>query len=199
MNPHFTFNTLSSIQQYILNNDSTKANDYLSKFATLIRHVLENTSVEFISLEDELESLEVYLSLEKLRFKDKLEYDLKIDPSIDKRWVYVPPFLVQPFVENAIVHGISNLSGKGRIEVSCVPNEQGFKIIIEDNGVGRREATRIKKSSIQKKQSMGIDIMKDRFNRLHDLYGKQYRFEIIDLKDENGKACGTRVIINIPK
>jgi len=107
--------------------------------------------------------------------------------------------LVQPFIENAIIHGISNLSGKGKLDIRCIPYEYGIKFIIEDNGVGRVEAARIKRSSIQKKQSMGLDIMKDRFDRLYDLYGKQYSFEFNDLRDQEGKASGTRVIINIPK
>lgn len=197
MNPHFTFNTLSAIQQYILQNDSVKANDYLSKFASLIRKVLENSRHGRIRLSEELESLEIYISLEKMRFPGKFDHQLKIHPGIDLDGITVPPALIQPFVENAILHGIAHKVGSGNITIELIEFSGGVKCIISDDGIGREKAQEIKKNSRKHKVSLGLQITKDRLDLLKESSKDDYGFKTVDLYDNSGKAIGTRVEITI--
>ncbi len=136
MNPHFIFNSMNSIQSYISGNDSFTAMTYLSKFAQLMRFILENSRKSMVSLEDEISTLTLYMELEKIRFKDKFEFDLKVDPKIIKDSVFVPPMLIQPFVENAIKHGFKNIESKGLLTVDFQLEIGSMKCTITDDGIG---------------------------------------------------------------
>jgi ligand-binding sensor domain-containing protein len=197
MNPHFTFNTLSSIQQFILTNDSLSANDYLSQFAALIRKVLENSRYQEVCLLDEIEMLKIYLNLEKLRFSDKLECRITVDETIKLEETEVPPALIQPFIENSIVHGIANKKGNGRIELDFVRHGDGIKCTITDDGIGREKAKEIKKLSGRTEVSMGLEITKDRLELMGNLDNSNCHFTTTDLYNESGKAIGTKVEVFI--
>jgi len=197
MNPHFIFNALNSIQSYILNNENQYAYDYLAKFSKLIRQVLINSQRNDITLKDELDLLRIYIELEHRRFKNRFEYIINCPDDLPIEEIKIPVMLIQPFVENAIWHGIMNLDktieGKLLIDFSLVNNI--LKITVEDNGVGREEA--VKKKIDDEYKSIGMMFTQKRLDLLK-VSGKQHaRIEIIDLKNGNNKAIGTRVDIYI--
>lgn len=199
MNPHFTFNTLSSIQEYILKNDSVQANDYLSLFAGLIRKVLENSRHSGIPLNQEIDTLKMYLELEKLRFRDKLEFEIETDPELDIYELDIPPTLIQPFVENSIIHGISHKKNGGLIRIKFLNHQEGLKCIITDNGIGRKEAAKIMVKGLNKEKSLGLEITRERLALMNKSGTVNYRVTITDLENEEGEARGTRVEIYLPK
>ena len=197
MNPHFIFNCLSSINRFILKTDTEAASNYLTKFSRLIRMVLNNSKKTFISLEDELEMLCLYLDMEKLRFKDSFDYRITFINSIDTGNVFVPPLLLQPFAENAIWHGLMHREGQGLLEIELSMDNKILTCVITDNGVGRNKASEIKSKSIEKQKSMGLQITKERLalhNKNHDA---QTFFNIEDLTDNEGKSAGTRVVLKM--
>ncbi len=197
MNPHFIFNCLSSINRFILKTDTEAASNYLTKFSRLIRMVLNNSKKAFISLEDELEMLCLYLDMEKLRFKDSFDYRITFINSIDTGNVFVPPLLLQPFAENAIWHGLMHREGQGHLEIELSMDNKILTCAITDNGVGRNKASEIKSKSIEKQKSMGLQITTERLalhNKNHDA---QTFFNIEDLTDNEGRSAGTRVILKM--
>jgi len=194
MNPHFIFNTLASIQNYITQNNTENAVVYLSKFAKLMRATLENTKKQKITIKDEIESLELYLQLEQLRLNNKFDFKIEIDDKIDVQFDLIPAMLLQPFIENAIWHGISHLKTKGTINISLqLMNENTIKCIILDNGVGRKFTQSLQKE----RKSFGINITKNRLQILNSLSQNKVEFSIHDL-EENGKPTGTEVVLIIP-
>ena len=197
MNPHFIFNTLSSIQSFITNNSSKDAVHYLSKFSKLMRATLENTQKQKIPIKDEIETLELYMDLEKLRLNNKFEYEININKNIDVQFEEIPPMLIQPYIENAIWHGISHKPTNGTIKLSFdLINESLLKCEIEDDGIGRKKAMELKKVQ-QKNVSLGMSITKDRLEIINSLKDSALNINIIDLKDDN-KAKGTKIEIFIP-
>jgi tetratricopeptide (TPR) repeat protein len=196
MNPHFIFNCLSSINHFILKNETDAASDYLTKFSRLIRIVLINSKNKLITLEDELEMLRLYLDMERLRFKNSFHYNINFINSLDVDNIYLPPLLLQPFAENAIWHGLLNKEGEGHLEIS-LRAESGFLIChVIDDGIGRKAAAEIKMSD-EKKKSLGLKITRERFDLLNaNDEGKTF-FDFEDLVDENGNATGTKVILKI--
>lgn len=199
MNPHFIFNSMNSIQGFISANDTLSAERYLAKFARLIRHILENSAQEYILLSEELDALKLYLELEQARFRNKFTWEIKTDSSIDAESIMVPPLIIQPFVENAILHGILHLQGNGKIEIELMHPAEGSKIccIVSDNGVGRLRAAELRKETPGKKKSIGIGLTGERL-RLSDEDETQKAIVVEDLFDEAGLAAGTRVKILIP-
>lgn len=194
MNPHFIFNAINSIQEYILQKNHKEAYTYLTKFSHLIRQVLNNANESVISLSREFETLKLYVELEQLRFENSFIFNLDIDKAIDIENILVPSMIIQPFIENAIWHGIMPLEGirKGVIKVEVKPNNTGAYIIIEDNGVGRQKSAEIKKTPGHK--SLGMQLTKQRL----DVLSKQIdtgksQMAVSDLKDENNNSCGTRI------
>jgi len=190
MNPHFLFNSLNSVQNLVQKNMGREAHLYLSDFAGLIRKVLRNSEKEEVSLAEELEMTEQYLNLEKLRFD--FEYHIKVKNGIDQHNTMVPSMLLQPFVENSVIHGLQNKSGEKRINVEVVRSEPGLTISIEDNGIGREAAKQIAKD----KNGKGTNLVKERLEVLQQKQGEKYQLEIIDL---HGEKTGTRVEILIPE
>ncbi len=198
MNPHFLFNSLNSIQYYIVKNDKVSSSRYLSKFATLMRMILNNSQHQAISLNEELSALKLYLELEAMRFKEHFEYTIDIDPVIDQVSTFIPPFIIQPFIENSIWHGLMNREGKGLLQIKLAYKENSISCIVEDNGVGRKKSQEIQESSHLDRPSRGIAITETRL-KLFDVK-KITTNPIIytDLCDENGEGLGTRVEIIIP-
>ena len=196
MNPHFIFNSLNSIQHYILQNDIRSSNKFLTKFSKLIRLILENSQSSLICLEKELLALNLYLELEQLRVKEKLQYKVEISQEIDIFKTEIPPLLIQPFVENAIWHGIMNKEeGQGILNIEFV--SKGDKIIctIVDNGIGREKANQINQQRNSTHKSMGTSITEDRIELLNKIYDKGISVEYKDLKDPQNQAIGTSVTI----
>ncbi|HVS98216.1 MAG TPA: two-component regulator propeller domain-containing protein [Puia sp.] len=196
MNPHFIFNSLTSINRFILKSDTLAASDYLTRFSRLIRLVLNNSKRSFISLEDELEMLRLYLDMEMLRFKDAFIYSIRIGEGIDAAAAFIPPMLIQPFVENAVWHGLMHKQGLGKLDIQIENDNDLLVITITDNGVGRSHECVSTSKSAQKRKSMGIDITKKRLslvNGAQDTDG----LTIVDLFNQQGNPCGTRVIIKI--
>jgi Histidine kinase/Tetratricopeptide repeat len=197
MNPHFIFNCLSSINRFILKNETEAASNYLTKFSRLIRMVLNNSKKPFISLEDELEMLCLYLDMEKLRFKDSFDYQIIFINSIDAGNVFVPPLLLQPFAENAIWHGLMHKEGQGHLEIELSIDKKILTCAITDNGVGRNKATEVKSKSVEKQKSMGLQITTERLALLNKDHDEQTFFNIEDITDNEGKSAGTRVILKM--
>lgn len=198
MNPHFTFNTLSSIQKFILKHNKFEASDYLSKFATLIRVVLENSQRKKISLQDEINALKMYLDLEKIRFDHKFNYDIVIDPKLDLAHEEIPPTILQPLIENSIIHGIANITEKGQIEVKFERQNNEMNCYITDNGVGIKSASEKHTVSLLKKKSLGIKITKERLATLSTIENKIYSISITDKYPKRNKNKGTVVQIVFP-
>lgn len=196
MNPHFIFNTLNSIQNFISKNESKDASIYLSKFAKLMRATLANTKRQRISLKDEIETLTLYLELEQLRLNNKFSYEILVDETIDTQYEQIPSMLIQPYVENAIWHGISHKEGNGIIRIQFLPeNEHLLKCVVEDNGIGRENAIKLKQNTTS--PSFGMNITKERVELLNSLNGNQLSVKINDLKINNQPA-GTRVELYVP-
>lgn len=191
MNPHFLFNTLNSINHYILNNDTKEASHYLTRFSKLVRLVLDNSRREYISLEKELEALSIYLELEMMRRNNEFDYSITVRPEVDASSFIVPPLILQPFVENAIWHGLSTISKDGFIEIIAAAfGDDGVCITIEDNGIGyKAPAAETKKGH----SSFGMAGTRDRLTLMHPK--NDYRIDT--LHDEKGTPNGTRVSVYI--
>jgi hypothetical protein len=197
MNPHFIFNCLSSINRFILKNESKTASNYLTRFSRLIRMVLINSTKQMITLEDDLQMLRLYLEMEQMRFKDAFEFSITYRNVIDDDNIFIPPLLIQPFCENAIWHGLMHKDGTGKLEISLGLENNILHCIITDNGVGREKAEEIKSKSAEKEKSMGLKITTDRLALLNKEKGVNTSYKIEDLYDENGNAAGTRVELMI--
>ncbi len=200
MNPHFIFNTLSSIQSFITKSNSRDAVIYLSKFSKLMRGTLENTQKQKIPIKDEIETLELYMDLEKLRLNNKFNYEIDIDPELDVQFEEIPPMLIQPYVENAIWHGISHKESNGIIKICFIlENENLLKCEVIDDGIGRKKATEIKDSQRHndKNKSFGMSITKDRLAIINSLKDSQLDMNIVDLI-ENNVSVGTKIELFIP-
>ncbi|MEO6813210.1 MAG: histidine kinase [Ginsengibacter sp.] len=198
MNPHFIFNCLNSIKLYTVQKDSVAASEYLTKFSRLIRLVLENSRKEKVELQSELESLRLYIEMESMRFKEKLHYT--ITQNIDISYLEIPPLLIQPYVENAIWHGLMHKETGGKIDIviESGDTEDLLKIIITDNGVGRAKAAELKSKSAIKRKSFGMKITSERIALINQLFNTNTTVQITDLRKENGDPCGTQVILQIP-
>jgi tetratricopeptide (TPR) repeat protein len=197
MNPHFIFNCLSSINGFILKNESEPASDYLTKFSRLIRMVLTNSKKTFITLENELEMLRLYLEMERLRFQYSFDFNISFKNEIDPENIFIPPLLLQPFAENAIWHGLMHKQGEGHLQISLSLEEKILTCMITDNGIGRIKAAMIKSKSAEKQKSMGLQITANRLALLNRDIDEQTFFNIEDITDDKGNAAGTRVILKM--
>lgn len=196
MNPHFIFNCLNSIQQFIFTGNISASNKYISGLARLIRITLNNSSRSFVSISEEADYLGSYLTLEKMRFKEKIDYELIIDPSIDPTLVQIPPMLIQPHVENALQHGLrEKADGKGFISIKITKETDRLVVTIEDNGIGRKPTFIIQTAP---HSSKGMSLTQDRISILNKLYGETAAIAITDLKDPNGNPAGTRITLTLP-
>lgn len=198
MNPHFIFNSLNSIQRFIFNNDKESAYHYLERFGTLIRRILENSKTQFVTLEEEIETLEIYLELESLRFDKKFQYKIDLNPGFSPWGVRIPPMLIQPYVENAIWHGLMPREEPGRVEIKIDKQEGFLVIVVEDDGIGREQSRAIKRGYKRNRVSTGLAVTAERLRILSDGRIAGFDVQIEDLYHENGDAAGTRVILKLP-
>lgn len=204
MNPHFIFNCLNAINRFILSHETEAASDYLTKFSRLMRMIMNHSRHTVISLAEELEVLQLYLDMERLRFKNGFDYSIMLDKELDADDIHIPPLLMQPFVENAVWHGLMHREEKGMLTISLgMENASGagenvwLICVIQDNGVGRRQAGLLKSKSAQKHKSMGLQITAERLALLTDKGKAGHFFDIEDLYDDEGRPAGTRVILKI--
>ena len=195
MNPHFLYNSLNAIQFFIAGKDHKEAITYLSKFSRLIRKVMSSSIAGKNQLSEEIEMLRYYLELEQLRFEDKFDWNIKIAQGLLLENIELPSLLIQPFVENAILHGIYNKEGKGFLQIKIDTQEKLLVCVVEDNGIGREAAMKLKKNSYQDHTSVGVMLTRERLeviNRTHPV-----SLEIADLHDEHHTPLGTRITLYI--
>ena len=202
MNPHFIFNVLNSIKLFMVQNDARTAANYLTKFAKLIRLILNNSKSQMIMMEDELESLKLYIEIENFRFNDKFDYKIQVSDIIDAEFVELPPLILQPYVENAIWHGLMHKKderGMLLIDVKMIEDDS-IIFTIEDNGIGRKAAGEMKSNTARKAQfkSIGMELTQDRVAMTNQFYGTKASIEVEDLTKKNGEAAGTRVVVRLP-
>lgn len=162
-----------------------------------MRRTLANSRESMISLQDEIQALTLYLEIEKLRFDEKFEYKITLDPAIDESFIEIPPMILQPYVENAIIHGLMHSPQKGHLNINISLNEETIICSIEDDGIGREKAAEIKKASGIERKSRGMLITKERLEILNQYSKDHYTVNVVDLVDANGKAAGTRVEVTI--
>lgn len=199
MNPHFLFNCLTSITLLIEEKNLDSAIHYLSKFSQLIRYTLDSSSNESIPLSREVEMLKLYLDLESMRFKEKLNYTISLDGELDDELTRIPHMIIQPFVENAIRHGLMHKPDGGRIRIAVQQIDGNrLQVKVEDNGIGRQHAAAIHSVKNPLRTSFGTRLLQERINLINQKYNAEHLIHTEDLHDPEGKACGTRVTIIIP-
>ena len=198
MNPHFIFNALNSVNSFIATNDERTANKYLSDFSQLMRSVLENSEEDFIPLEKEIELLELYTKLEHFRFKDKFEYNIKVDENVNINEFQIPPMLLQPYIENAVWHGLRYKTEKGKLNINIVQKTKDeIAITIIDDGVGRVKSKALKTENQQKQNSKGMGNIKKRVSILNEMYKDKVDVFIDDFQQADD--TGTKVVVTIKK
>lgn len=200
MNPHFIFNALNTIQSFIYSNDKSKANSYLGKFSNLIRIVLDSSNKKAISLTEEVETLQLYIDLEIMRFENTLQASIHVDYSLDTDGIFIPPMLIQPFVENAIKHGLLHKINNRTLTISfkASANNEALEIEIDDNGIGREKSALLNAQKNDEHNSFAIKANQTRIDLLNQLSKNKIVLEIIDKKDANNIANGTTVKLFIP-
>ena len=199
MNPHFIFNCLNSIKSLIQEDQKGKSVTYLTTFSKLIRTLLNNADKKEISLYDEIETCKLYLQLEAMRFDSKFSYHVSIDETIDLKSISVPALIIQPFIENAIWHGIVPKGSDGTVSLSVSRDNGNIRIMVDDDGIGRESSYQNKAVASIGHQSRGINLTQSRLELDNLLQQRQAKLETIDKRDDNGKASGTQVIIILPQ
>lgn len=198
MNPHFIYNSLSCIQSFILSHEPELANKYLAHFARLMRNILKSSAQEFVTLEEEIVTIENYLELQRVRFADKFDFRVEVDEKLDTGLLTLPPMMAQPFIENSIEHGIKHKETKGLIEIRFWQSNGSFYCEIRDDGVGREKAMEIQMKSDAKHRSVATTITRERLAVINRKRKHKISLGIIDLKDDAGEGAGTRVVFEVP-
>ncbi|MBL0176937.1 MAG: histidine kinase [Ignavibacteria bacterium] len=197
MNPHFLFNCLGAVQSAMLGNDIERANDLLAKIARLTRMVLEHSAQKVVPLEDELTLLRLYCEMEALRHGDRFSWSVDADPALPPD-LPIPSMLIQPYVENAIQHGLRPLTRRGLLRIALTPSEDGVQCVIEDNGIGRAAAMEQQQQRSEKHRSMGMELTRERLEILNEYRSRRMHLTVTDLLDADGLSAGTRITIVIP-
>lgn len=198
MNPHFLFNSLNAIDNYILNNNPTKASDYLSKFSKLIRKILDNSDLPSITLQEEIDILKLYIKMEQMRFSNKFDVDINVGSQVQPSDLVIPPLIIQPFVENAIWHGLIHLDKKGKLNIGFSFDESSLICEIEDNGIGRKKALENKSKSATKRKSHGMKIAKERLKLFNESTLDERLIVVTDILSNDKSALGTKVTLRFP-
>jgi ligand-binding sensor domain-containing protein/two-component sensor histidine kinase len=199
MNPHFFYNALNTIQSYIFNNDKKNASNYLAKFSKLTRNILEMSDKELIKLSDEISSLQLYLDLEKMRFEDELQYSVVLENDLDIELIKIPPMLIQPYVENAIKHGLLHVRGEKKLTIRFSVEKQGIlRVVVDDNGIGRKRSEQLNRIRSDKHQSFSTNANARRLEILNKGKLQSVGIQIIDKYSESTLPLGTQVILDIP-
>lgn len=194
MNPHFIFNVLGSIQNFMMQNDTQKASRFLSRFASLTRATLNNSAAETISLADEIDMLRNYIELEKMRSGNKFDYEIQFDNDLEVDFIQIPPMLIQPFIENSIKHGFKNTNKDGLLNLSITDKTDWVEFIIEDNGEGIQR----KNAESKEHKSMAMQIFEKRRKLIQQKHNKDFKFEMVNLKDINPEKTGVCITVHIP-
>lgn len=199
MNPHFLFNALNTIQSYIYTNDKENASQYLGKFSELTRMILDMSNKEIVSLAEEIKSLKLYVELEQLRFEDKLVYEFVIDENLSLDMSFIPSMLIQPYVENAIKHGLLHQKSPWRLTVTFTEKDNGVDVIVDDNGVGRKRSAELNRQKNKKQhESFATSANQKRLEILNKDVNNAISIKIIDKEDNFGNAVGTCIQLHIP-
>ena len=199
MNPHFVFNAINSVQYFITENDPDSSQKYLSKFAKLIRYVVDNSRLSYISVKAEIEALTLYLELEALRFGDRMKYSFEIDDDVDIEYIQIPSMLIQPYVENSIWHGIMHKEGEGKISIRFSVRDEMLYCTIEDNGVGRGKSMEIKRNRPKANhKSIGMTNTRERLEIINQVSKNDLKVVVTDLYSPENVPCGTRVELSVP-
>ncbi|HEY1039663.1 MAG TPA: histidine kinase, partial [Bacteroidia bacterium] len=198
MNPHFMFNSLNSIQNYIVNNKDDRAVMYLNKFAKLMRLILNNSEKSVVTLKEELDAMKLYIELEQMRFQNRFQFRITVSDEIDTEFEQIPTMLIQPYVENAILHGLNPKPGEGLLQIDIRLAAGVMICSIIDNGIGREKSAENRRLSAKEHKSMGMSITKQRLQILNTINNSNLSVRINDLKDEKGLPLGTKVDIFIP-
>jgi LytS/YehU family sensor histidine kinase len=196
MNPHFLFNSLNSVKHYIIQNKKEDAAYFLSKLSRLLRKILDNSQLQEISLQEELEVMQLYLDVENMRLDHKIDLKIEIDKSINTNQIKLPPLVLQPFIENSIWHGLALIKGEKNIYINVQKTTQ-LLITIEDNGIGREKAAINKAAKLVEKESLGIELTKQRLEAYTEHLSKKVTIKFEDLYKDD-KPAGTKVFISIP-
>lgn len=198
MNPHFLFNSLNSIKNFIIKKEPRVASLYLTKFARLMRLILSNSKDSSVTLENELKALSLYIELEAMRFPEAFDYTIDVDDDVPSSSFLLPPLILQPYVENAIKHGLMHKEGKGKLDINIARHNGTLIFKIKDNGIGREQSQAFQSTLPMQRKSMGMQITADRLEMLDYKNGQKPKVSIIDLKNSAGEAAGTQVEITIP-
>ncbi|MFT5619091.1 MAG: hypothetical protein ACI85I_002331 [Arenicella sp.] len=196
LNPHFVFNALDSIQNYMLENDAPKAGLYMSKFAKLMRQVLENSREDFIPISEEIKMLENYMGLQQLQSEEKFTYSIQVDEQIELEDFAIPPMFVQPFVENAIEHGV--IDGKGNISINFQLEGELVNIVVTDNGIGLSESKKIQTQQAKQHNSLATSIIKERIENYNEKLETNIQLLVSEMVGENQSVVGTKVELKVP-
>lgn len=198
MNPHFIFNSLNSIKLYIINNEKENAVYYLNKFSKLIRKILMASKDKETTLHDELETMKLYMNIENIRFSNEINFNIDVDPKINTEIIKVPPLILQPFLENALWHGLSSKSENKQIQLKVLKTDSKYITVeIIDNGIGRIASRKLNESKRLKRKSVGIDITKERLSNFSKSFSNSYHLKIEDLYEDETPS-GTKIILQIP-
>lgn len=198
MNPHFIFNCLNALKFFIIENNVTAGTYYVNKFSKLVRMILEHSGSTLVPLESDWEALQLYVTLEEMRFENRITVHYDISPDLRNANIQVPPMLIQPFVENAIRHGLLNKKGPGNLSVQVSAAGELLRVVVEDDGIGRASSREMKANSQLNRLSLGIGITTKRMTMMSKLYGMKTHLEIIDKIGDDGEAKGTRVHLQLP-
>ncbi len=197
MNPHFLFNSLNSIQSFVIEKDTDKAIHYLSRFSQLMRLILNNSQQTFVVLQEELKVIKLYLDLERLRYDEIFDFYITVDEEIEEEFIAIPPMIIQPYIENAIIHGLIHQKKRGELKIELTLMNNYILCVIQDNGIGRAAATIIREQSGIKHKSSGMLITQERLDILNKKNKDQLSVKIIDLMNQDGSAAGTRIELMI--
>jgi ligand-binding sensor domain-containing protein len=198
MNPHFIFNALTSINLFILKNDTELASFYLNKFSRLMREVLDHSRSDLITVEAELNTLKLYVDIEKMRFRDAFDFVLDIQNDARINAIKIPPLIIQPYVENAIWHGLKHKKqGEGVLEIAVSEDKGNLFIVVQDNGVGRKNALKLKENAEIQHKSHGLDVTEERIKQFNNTHAFASSIETIDLINDDKEAIGTRIVFKI--
>lgn len=199
MNPHFIFNSLNSIKLYIINNDKDKAVYYLNKFSKLIRAILTTSQEKDITLHDELATMQLYMNIENIRFSNKINFEIAVDEGINTNQIKIPSMILQPFLENAIWHGLSSKEGEKNVSIEVRKlTDVNVQIVIQDNGIGRKRSSEINSNKTLNRKSIGIKLTQDRLENYFKNEEGEYAIAIEDLYNSSQSPIGTKVTINLP-
>ena len=199
MNPHFIFNALNTIQSFVYSNDKKNANNYLGKFSELMRKILDNSGKKNISLKEEIDVLQLYLDIEKVRFGNQLQAIIKVDPALETDAIFIPPMIIQPYAENSIKHGLFHSIGEKKLNISvnASKDKKDVEIVIDDNGIGREKSMEINKKRSDH-HSFANAANEERLKLFNQIFENKQRIEIIDKQSAEGLPSGTKIIILIP-